>query len=330
MLQPILFLNDEQVAELFPPPAALQAVCSGLKLHATGCVEQPLKPYLRPGGREHEFEKGRVIYMPAYVGGEINMIGEKIIAGFPCNIDRGLPRASGLVVLNSPDTGFPLAVMECATLSARRTAAVAQICFRELAPDTRYSVGLLGAGPIASAVVDALAHEPGLSEIRIYDPRTERSEELARKKQTELGLTVSAVTRLESATAEVDCVVTATVGSKGYLTVNNCGTKKLFVALSLDDASEELFLSFDKIVVDSFDDCNREEKLLHRLVQKGAFSKERVHAEIGQILIGWKPGRRDSQETFFVNPMGMAVEDIAAAAHVYQTAIHNNFGTLIS
>src|ERR1700685_93841 len=112
MLQPILFLNDEQVAELLPPPLALQAVEEGLKLHARGCVDQPLKPYLRPGGRRNEFSRGRVIYMPAFVGGKINMIGAKIIAGFPINIHRGLPRASGLIVLNSPDTGLPLAVME--------------------------------------------------------------------------------------------------------------------------------------------------------------------------------------------------------------------------
>jgi 2,3-diaminopropionate biosynthesis protein SbnB len=330
MIQPILFLNDAQVAELLPPPAALQAVEAGLKLHATGCVDQPLKPYLRPGGRANEFSRGRVIYMPAYVGGDINMIGAKMIAGFPINIDRGLPRASGLIVLNSPDTGLPLAVMECGTLSARRTAAIAQLCFRELAPRGTYSVGLLGAGPIAAAVIEALSQERDLARINIFDPRTDRSEELASRKRPESGPTIAAVDTIEAATLEADCVVTATVGSKGYLTQGNCGAKRLFVALSLDDASEDLFLSFDKIVVDSFDDCNREDKLLHRLVQKGAFSRDRVHAEIGEILIGTKHGRQAPDETFFVNPMGMAVEDVAAAALVYRTALRNNVGTLIN
>ncbi len=330
MNQQILFLNDQQVAELLPPPAALAAVEAGLRLHAQGCVDQPLKPYLRPGGRANESTRGRVIYMPAFVGGEVNMIGAKIIAGFPINVDRGLPRASGLVVLNSPETGVPLAVMECGTLSARRTAAVAQICFRELAPRRPYSVGLLGAGPIAAAVIDALSHEPNLSHINIFDPRSDRSQQLASQKQRDAGPTVTAVSSVSAATIDSDCVVTATVGSKGYLNMQNCGTKPLFVGLSLDDASEDLFLSFDKIVVDSFDDCNREEKLLHRLVKEGRFNRDRVHAEIGQILIGLRNGRETSSETFLVNPMGMAVEDVATAAWVYRTAIRQGIGTLVN
>ena len=183
MYQPLLFLNDQQVAELLPPPVAVSAVEAGLKLHALGCVEQPLKPYVRPGGRSNEYTRGRVIFMPAFVGGDINMIGAKIIAGFPANVDRGLPRASGLVVLNSADNGFPLAVMECGELSARRTAAVTRICFRELGGESPYSVAILGAGPIAAAVVDTLSLDHLLKEIFVYDPRTDRAESLATQKQ---------------------------------------------------------------------------------------------------------------------------------------------------
>jgi N-[(2S)-2-amino-2-carboxyethyl]-L-glutamate dehydrogenase len=327
MINPILFLNDRQVAELLPPPVALAAVETGLKLHASGYVEQPLKPYVRPGGRENEYKRGRVIFMPAFVGGDVNMIGAKIIAGFPANVDRGLPRASGLIVLNSAETGFPLAVMECAELSARRTAAVARICFERLAGTPPYSVAILGAGPIAAAVIDTLALNPGITGIRIFDPRIERAQLLALKKRLQHDIEVEAVREITCATHAADCLVTATVGSRGYLTPSIAGRKRLIVALSLDDASEDLFLNSDKIVVDSFDDCNREEKLLHRLVQRGRFSRAAVHAELGEILLGTKPGREHPEESIYVNPMGMAVEDVAAASVVYRTALQVGIGT---
>ena len=329
MIQPLLFLNDQEVAELLPPPVAVSAVETGLKLHAMGCVDQPLKPYVRPGGRASEYTRGRVIFMPAFVGGDINIIGAKIIAGFPANVDRALPRASGLVVLNSADTGFPLAVMECGELSARRTAAVTRICFRELAGETPYSVAILGAGPIAAAVIDTLSLERLLNAIFIYDPRTDRAESLATEKQRHCGVKIQAVAELTSATLAAECLVTATVGSRGYLTPQNVGSKRLIVALSLDDASDELFLSSDKIIVDSFDDCNREEKLLHRLVQRGFFSREDVHAELGEILLGRKPGRECTNERIYVNPMGMAVEDVATAAAVYKAAQERGIGIYV-
>jgi ornithine cyclodeaminase len=126
-----------------------------------------------------------------------------------------------------------------------------------------------------------------------------------------------------------ECLVTATVGSRGYLNPQNTGQKRLIVALSLDDATEELFLSSDKVIVDCFDDCNREEKLLHRLVQRGLFSRERVHAELGQVLLGNRPGRERPDEMIYVNPMGMAVEDVAAASAVFRTAQQQGIGTYV-
>ena len=124
----ILWLNSEQVAGLLTPTIALESVERALKLllWAFTAVFQTIYPPL--GGRENEYRQGRVIVMPAYLGGDFNVIGCKIIAGFPVNIEHGLPRDSGPMVLNSASTCFPMAVMDCAELSARRTGAVARLC----------------------------------------------------------------------------------------------------------------------------------------------------------------------------------------------------------
>jgi 2,3-diaminopropionate biosynthesis protein SbnB len=325
----ILWLKNEQVASLLTPTAALANVERALKLHTLGLYQQPLKPYIRPGGREHEYRQGRVIVMPAYLGGEFNVIGCKIIAGFPANVDKGLPRASGLMVLNSATTGFPLAIMECAELSARRTAAVASLCLRDLAGPGPHDVAIFGAGPIAGAVIDALAERANVRRFHLYDPRLDRAQALAATKNSRLTLATAVATEMTSALTAASVVVLATTGARGYLTHELTGRKKLIVALSLDDATEDLFLSADKIVVDSFDDCNREEKLMHRLVQRGLFSREQVHAELGEILLGRKAGRQRPDEFIYVNPMGMAIEDAAVAWWVYQAALERKIGTIL-
>src|SRR5262245_56992687 len=96
----VLWLNDAQVARLLTPARAYQAVAAALECHARGEFEQPLKPYVRPRGREQEYAGGRFIAMPAFLGGSLQVAGMKWIAGFPANVPRGLPRASGVVVLN--------------------------------------------------------------------------------------------------------------------------------------------------------------------------------------------------------------------------------------
>jgi ornithine cyclodeaminase len=329
-MDPILWLNNEQVASLLSPAVALANVELALKLHAQDLYQQPPKPYIRPGGKENEYCQGRVIVMPAFLGGEFNVIGCKIIAGFPSNVDKGLPRASGLVVLNSAITGFPLAVMECAELSARRTAAIVALSVRELAGPGPHEVAILGAGPIAAAVIDALAEHICVRQIHLYDTCQDRAEALAHSKNCCLTLKTSVTPDMATALVHASIAVLATTGTRGYLTPELAGRKKLIVALSLDDASEDLFLSADKIVVDSFDDCNREEKLLHRLVQRGLFSREQVHAELGEILLGHKPGRQHPDEFVYVNPMGMAIEDTAVAWSVYHSALERKVGSFLT
>ncbi|MNJ73034.1 alanine dehydrogenase [compost metagenome] len=83
----------------------------------------------------------------------------------------------------------------------------------------------------------------------------------------------------------------------------------------------------DKVIVDDWDQSNREKKISNQLVLEGRFSREQLHAELGEILIGAKPGREQENEIIVLNPMGMAVEDIASAAEVYHQALAANRGT---
>src|SRR4029078_5560159 len=127
-----------------------------------------------PGTEE---KHGRIMAMPAYVGGEFDVAGLKWIPSVPDNpIRRGLPRANALVLLSDRETGLPLAVMDGTVVSAMRTGAVTGLAVRHVAlPGSRVAC-LLGAGFLAHTQLEALRIAmPDLSEVRVFDPRADRS-----------------------------------------------------------------------------------------------------------------------------------------------------------
>ena len=332
MMNRPLWLNDEQVAGLLDYDTIYKAVRAALTCHAQGDFIQPLKPYLRPLGRENEYRGGRFIAMPAYLGGDFQMAGIKFIAGFPANIEIGLARASGTLQLNSTETGQTLAIMECATLSARRTAAIAMIGIEHLAPRRPLKVAVIGAGPIGRTVIEALSaiHYGRISEIRLCDTKLERAENIANILSGSEFPAIHCLSSAEHAVQNADVVITATTGTKEYLERAWLGQGWLMIALSLDDATPELFLSADKVIVDDIEQSCREEKLLHRLVRSGQYCRDKISAELGQVTTGLRHGRTSDQENIYLNPMGMAIEDIAVATVAYRKAIQSHIGQYLN
>lgn len=326
-----LYLSQADVKALLTPELAVSAVKSALRCHAKGDYDQPPKPYVRPLGREREAEGGRFITMPAYLGPPFHCAGVKWIAGFPENIKRNQPRASGLIILSDADTGAPVAVMDCAFLSAMRTGAVASICAELLGPSDACNIAVMGAGPVAQATINSLAYNTHrIDTISIYDLCYERAQELCSSLSSSTDLPMRFINNAKECVSKANIIVTATTTKTSYLHRDWLESCRLIVALSFEDCGEDIFLSADKVVVDDFDQCNREEKLIHRLVRSGRFSRERVYAELGQIVAGHKPGREHPGELIYVNPMGMAIEDIAVASEVYHAALAQGRGTKLT
>jgi ornithine cyclodeaminase/alanine dehydrogenase-like protein (mu-crystallin family) len=315
MPQPV-WISDAEVDAILSYPLALKAVEQSLVAQAHRNVDQPLKPYVRPGGRENEYERGRLIVMPAWVGDPVNAIGTKLISSVCKNLERGLPRASGLVILNDVETGIPFAIMDCTTLSARRTASVAALSWHHLGSpgDT---IALVGAGPINKEAILAIDNLPGdVGEFRLFDLNHKRAEALCASLAGRLKCRISASHSLDDCLNGATTVIAATTGSKRYITPAQVKACHLFLPLSLEDFCPNTLLSADKVIVDDFDQCAREEKMFHHLVRDGRITRDRIYAELGQIVAGMKRGRAKS-ETIYCNLMGMAVEDVAVAKAVF-------------
>ena len=191
----VLHLSREDVAGLLPGiPEQLELVERTYRSLAAGRVELPPKPGVHP--RKDSF----VHAMPAYLRDE-DVVALKWVAGYPANKERGLPYITGLIVLNDPDTGLPLAIMDGAEITAARTAAASGVCVRRFAPEGWRRAAILGCGEQGQFHARLLrALEPDVR-IRAWDPHPER---IGR-----LGEGVEAAGGWEDAVAGADVVVTA-------------------------------------------------------------------------------------------------------------------------
>jgi len=190
---PLLYLRRDEVARLLPSvEEQVDLVEQTYRALAAGRVELPPKPGVHP--RRNSF----VHAMPAYLADE-DVVALKWIAGYPGNKTRGLPYISGLVVLNDPETGLPVAIMDGAEITAARTAAASGVCVRRWAPEGWRTAAILGCGEQGVFHARLLrALEPDVR-IRAYDPNAERIERL--------GAVVAAGSELEAVDG-ADVVVT--------------------------------------------------------------------------------------------------------------------------
>ena len=307
----------------------VNAVAEAFVLHARGQTVQPLKPYLRwrPDGHIAD----RIIAMPAYLGGESPVAGLKWIGSRHDNPERaGVERASALIVLNDADTHEPVAVLEGAFVSAARTAAVTAVAARHLAQPGFRTLACVGCGPIGHHQVLTLVEQfPSLSSVWLYDRKEPAAVALAEALAADHPkVEVHIAADAEAAVRAGEVVVTATVADRPGCRPPGSAPGASSANVSIMDAAKDVFLSADKVVVDDWDQCNREGKVIHQLAGRGSASPgSRLHAELGEVLIGRPAGPGSGGEVILLNPMGMGVIDVACAKAVYDRARQAKIGT---
>jgi len=310
----------------------VNAVSRALQLHAKGDFVQPLKPYLRANGKDGHIAD-RIIAMPAYLGDDLPISGLKWIGSKHDNpMKRDMERASGIIILNDSETNYPIAIMEASLISAMRTAAVTVIGTRYLARENFSQITCLGCGLIAKMqLISMLEQFKQIRKIHLFDLNQESAKLLAKKIQSQFeGVEISIAQSAEEAVRQGEVIITATVTDQPYIPFEWIQKGAFISNISIMDVQKDVFLNADKVVVDDWDQANREKKIINQLVLEGEFSYEDLHAELGEILLGKKSGRESEDEIIILNPMGMAIEDISSAHEIYRKAITEQIGTSLS
>ncbi|KIQ78191.1 ornithine cyclodeaminase [Bacillus sp. L_1B0_8] len=329
----MLYLNRDDILKLGNNSSKIyvDAIRKALVLHSEKNFSQPLKPYLKTYQKD-EHIADRIIAMPAYLG-EPAVSGIKWIGSKYNNpIKRNMERASALIILNNPETNFPVAILEGSVISSMRTAAVTVVASQHLAKKNFGELSIIGCGLIAKKHLQSMLENfNNIKNVYLYDLSVDKANELADVfKQNYTNVHFEVCTNLKNVVEEAEVLVTCTVTDKPYIQAEWL-KKGVFVSnISIMDLEKDTFLKADKVVVDDWDQANREKKIINQLVEEGKFSRDMLYAELGEVVSGKKVGRESEDEIIILNPMGMAIEDISCAYELYEKARNQNIGTKLS
>jgi ornithine cyclodeaminase/alanine dehydrogenase-like protein (mu-crystallin family) len=294
-----LFLDEEQVRKHLRMADLIPAMEKALIDFSAGNVTQPVRQVIAvdpPGG----------FYgmMPALTP---EGLGQKIVTFYPPNAEKNLPTHMALIVLNDPQTGAPLAVMDGRLITEMRTAAVSAAATKLLAPRDAKVLAILGSGVQARSHVEALRLVRHFNEVRVWSPNKSHAESFAK----EIGAKAMPA---EDAIRGADVIVTVTSSKMSILRgawlkrgchINAIGACRPDWRELDDDAMRNV------LFVDSREAAMKESG---DVILSGA----KIYAELGEVFAGKVP-RRANEITIFKS-LGMAVEDIAAALLVYRSA----------
>jgi len=305
----------------------VDTVADAYRAHSSGSSALPHSVFLRfPGD-----EKNRIIGLPGFLDGKSDTAGIKWIASFPGNIERGIPRANALVVLNDTETGRPTAVIEGSAISARRTGASAALAARLLprSGSLDSGVGIIGCGVINFEVLRFLrCTVPGLTTVTLFDVRQSRAREFAeRVAQTWPDLQTRVVPDIRGAMAGESLLSIATTAAEPHLDLRDVEPGALVLHVSLRDLTAEAILQADN-VVDDVDHVCREQTSVHRAQQQVRHTRF-IQNTIGGLLKQPAPAHRPTDRVTVFSPFGLGVLDLAVASFVRTRAIENNLGLAV-
>ncbi|MEV5202847.1 2,3-diaminopropionate biosynthesis protein SbnB [Streptomyces sp. NPDC053720] len=286
-------------------------------LHDAGQTVNPDSYFLR----FPEKPDSRIIALPAFLGGEAETAGIKWISSFPGNHDRGLPRASAVLVLNDYRTGYPMALLESATISAARTAASAALAARVLRDTPPRSWGVIGAGVIAREICHYLAAATTAPPVvHCHDLNPLAAERFA------AGLPGGRAADLATA-CDADLVVLATTALRPHLPADlRFRPGQLVLHVSLRDLEPGTLLDAENIV-DDVDHCLKQNTSPH-LAEQLLGDRSFVTGTLADVLRGDVTLRADRPVIF--SPFGMGILDLAVGRFVLDRAVAAGTATEIS
>ena len=300
-------------------PECVAAVEEAFRLHAKG---ETLPPAILgvPAGDGSFHVKAAGLKLPgrAYFAAKTN-------ANFPGNRERfGLPTIQGIVLLFDAESGVPLAVLDSIEITILRTGAATAAAAKKLARSDSAIATICGCGEQGRVQLEAIAGVLPIERAWAFDADPERARLFAEGRSRELSIAVRPTMDLASAFRESDVCVTCTPSRTAFIQNADVRPGTFLAAVGADSAGKQeldpAILARAKVVVDSIEQC-AEIGELHHAIQKGLMRREDVYAELAEIVDGGKPGRTSGEEITVFDSTGTALEDVAAAAAVYEKAV---------
>jgi alanine dehydrogenase len=321
-----LLLTRSDVAGLLGMRECIDAVEKAFRLHAEGKMAAA-------GILGVHVEGGGFHVKVAALPGTLSYFAAKTNANFPGNPKaHGLPTIQGAILLFDAANGCLLAVMDSAEVTALRTAATTAVAAKYLAKDSASTLTLVGCGAQAGAQLRAVSAVRELRRVFVSDIDPGRAARFAEQHADTLRIRIEPVSDLRAALSASDICVTCTPSRRVIVERDWVPPGCFVAAVGADNEHKQeidpaLFRS-SRVVVDSLEQCATIGDL-HHAIDSGAIARSAVHAELGEIVAGRKPGRQSETETIIFDSSGVALGDVAAAAVAYERAAELGHGASI-
>jgi len=314
----VLYLSRKDVETIaLPMREIIDALEAMFKEKGAGRTEMPPKPGI------HTRPEAFIHAMPAYIP-NLQSAGMKWVSGYPGNQRKGLPYITGLLLLNDPETGIPIAIMDCTWITAKRTGAATAVAAKYLACPDSTTVGIVACGVQGRSNLEALTCLFKIKKVKVYDLYPEIAEQYATEMSKALNLDIEPVKRLAEAVKGLDLVVT-------------CGPilkhpKPLIEPGWLADGAFASPVDFDSYwkgeAMRQINKLATDDLVQMRYYRQEGYFKEtpEPYADLGEIVAGLKPGRESSKERTMSINLGLALDDMATAIRIYQLAKTKGMG----
>lgn len=324
----MLLLDRQDVAALLPMADCIAAVERAFRAHAEGTLPAT------PGTLATHVPGGGFHVKTAVLGPAPGYYAAKINANFPGNPDlSGLPTVQGMIGLFDAADGRPLALLDSIEITTLRTAAASAIAARHLALPDAKTLLVCGCGVQGRAHLRALLTVRRLEHVYACDRDPARVVAFIGELAAETGIDIEPVESAAEALPHSDVAVTCTPGRQVVVREADIRPGQFIAAVGADsEGKQELdprVLARSRVVTDLTGQAARMGELQHALAA-GMMDLGGVHAELGELIAGRRPGRSSAEEIFVFDSTGTALQDVASAATAYERALATGRGLRLS
>lgn len=310
-----LIIPRKEIEKILTPALTLKTVERAFNAYGRGEAQMPAKSYLY-------FENGDLRSMPAYVHGQgFDFAGIKSVTVHPENAKYGLPSVMAVIILTDPKTGFPLAVMDGAYLTAMRTGAGGAVATKYLAKKNAATIGFVGSGVQARTQLSCILEVRKLKYIKIWQYKQDDPYAPAFKKWIDksYGIKAEIIPDIDAVTTDVDILVTSTPSREALVNMVSAGTHINAIGADAEGKQEidVKILKKARIVIDDWAQASHSGEINVPLSKK-QITKRNIHAGLGEIVAGIKEGRTFPEEITLFDSTGLAIQDVSCAGVVFE------------
>ncbi|MGM0123170.1 ornithine cyclodeaminase [Enterococcus sp. AZ194] len=322
----MLVLKKEDMIKSFSMREAIDADKEALSLYSAGKASVPLRTNI-----EVPKNHGQSLYMPAYVDGQKDALGIKIVSVYPENIEKNLPSVPATMIVLDPKTGMVSACLDGTHLTQLRTGAV-QGAATELLSRKEAKIGaLIGTGGQAEAQLEAMLTVRALEEVRIFDINFERASAFAKEMSRQFSATIRPTKTSQECVEGADIITSVTTSKQATFSaewikkgahVNGVGA----YTPEMCEIPRELVKKADIVIFDTMAGVLEEAGDFISPLKDGYVQRADYHGELGQLVNGELMGRTNDEQITLFKTVGSAVLDVVVAAKIVEKAKDKQLG----